>query len=144
MKVGGMMPMRFALTLVFLVVPVLVGCGGAGGGSKTGTVSGTVTLSGSPFTEGRVSLYSPKASAGAQGTLDNDGKFTVDGALPVGEYTVSVLPPSPPDPQPGVAPVLPKSPAQGGIPVKYRNATTSGLTFQVEPGKNTLDVKMEK
>jgi len=129
-------------TMLSVVAVALSGCSKPGN-VATGEVKGLVTLQGVPFSEGSVVLYSAQSGTGTEVELQEDGHFVVRKAIPVGDYSIRVVPPSPPPPEPGVRPVSIKSPAQGGIPLKYRDANTSGLTLTVAPGENYLEVAME-
>lgn len=130
---------KFAIAIMFLASG---GCGSGTQGPQTGTVSGKVTLKGTSFSEGRVSLYSTESGSGALLPLNEAGEYRTTDLLIVGDYQVSIRPPELPEPQPGKPPVTPKTPAQGGIPTKYRSAESSNLILKIAPGKNTFDVKM--
>jgi len=105
---------------------------GCGGDKPAGSVAGTVKYNGSPVTMGDVNFVS-KTGAAAMAKIDEAGGYKVDGKLEAGEYKVYVTPPSPEPPVPGVAPPpLPPFP----VPAKYRDATTSGVTVTVKPGRN--------
>ena len=124
-----------------LVIGVLAAvAAGCDDGKPAGSVSGTVIYNGTPVTAGAVNFVS-KSGAAAVATIDDAGKYAVDGKLEAGEYTVYVTPPEPPDPVPGVAPAPPKA---FPVPPKFRAAATSGVTVTVKPGTNadvTVDLK---
>ncbi len=106
----------------------------------TGTVSGTVTFDGSPVTEGRVQLYSQSTGEGGATTLDAQGAFRLEEPLPVGAYSVFVLPPPEPAPSPDVA-YEPKE--YPNIPEKYRSEMTTDLKVEVAEGENTFPIEMK-
>ncbi len=146
------------------VAVALAGCNSPGGVGAT-DVSGTVTYNGAPV-EGATVSFVPTGDSGkvAAGTTDAQGKFSLttvqpgDGAIP-GAYQVAIskvegaassggqqteeearqaaMPKS------GTAPA-PAPEAKDLLPVKYKDATKSGLTADVQSGgKNdfTFDLK---
>ena len=72
---------RFA-TLAALAA---VGCGG--GGPQAGTVTGEVTLDGSPLKDGLIRFVAVDGKSAADAVI-TDGKFTA--AVPTGDVTVSI------------------------------------------------------
>lgn len=108
----------------------------------TAPVTITVTYGGEAVTEGQVDLNNAKTGLGGGGALDGQGNVVLP-AVPLGEYTVTVLPPdaSPlptasgqPDAKPKVDPRIPK---------KVRDPEKSPFKAQVKAGKNhfTFDLK---
>jgi len=136
-----------------ILVPLLVGCGGDTGGAdrpETVPVTGSVTYNGQPV-EGATVTFVAGASEGrgALGTTDASGKFQLttfeagDGAIP-GSYKVTVAKTTgdsgPMTQEDGVV-----VPPTGGppttevkdeLPVKYKDASTSGLTADVQEGQD--------
>ncbi len=97
-----------------------------------GRVRGTVTLDGKPLS-GAVVTFQPEKGRPAVANTDSNGNYEVmytDGVrgATVGRNSVRVLWP---DGESGSAP----------IPDKYNAKST--LTFEVKPGNNTFDIKME-
>jgi len=116
----------------------------AGCNSGRCTVTGTVTYEdGSPVEAGNVigEATVDGKLVGVQGTIKN-GTFTWggaregDGALP-GQYKVIVVPPSLSEYQLGQG----MTPAIDG---KFGKYETSGLSFEVKPGKNEFPIKVTK
>jgi hypothetical protein len=110
---------------------------------KTATLTGKVTLDGKPLAHGTV-LFA--ASGGekrnaAAGDIKSDGSYAVQigqtEKLIVGEYVVVVVSrePSTPHPEGG-----PPTPGAFITPEKYGDAQTSGLRYNVRPGKNIIDI----
>ena len=110
---------------------------------KLATLSGKVTLDGKPLAQGSV-LFA--ASGGgkrnsATGDIKADGSYAVQigqtEKLIVGEYVVVVVSrePSTPHPEGG-----PPTPGAFITPEKYGDAQTSGLRYNVRPGKNIIDI----
>lgn len=91
---------------------------------EAGTVIGEATVDGKPV--------------GVQGNIAGDGTFSWgadragDGALP-GNYRVAVMPVALGDSELAAG----KQPAVDG---KYTKYETSGITFEVKPGKNELNI----
>src|SRR5262249_18745169 len=99
-----------------------------------------VLFQGQPVTEGEVNFYCGERGAGAVATIDSGGKFTFAAPLRPGTYTAAVLPATK-DPVPGAPPPLNAAP---NIPRRYRDLTTSGLTFTVNPGSNDFTIEMAR
>jgi hypothetical protein len=93
-----------------------------------GTVIGETTVNGK--------------AVGVQGNIEKDGSFTWgtdkagDGAVP-GTYRVIVMPVALSDFERSEG----KRPA---VPSKYGKYETSGITFEVKPGKNELKITVTK
>jgi hypothetical protein len=127
------------LPLLFLVV-YASGCGSGrckvtgrvtyddGSPVEAGTVIGEATVNGKPV--------------GVQGNIARDGTFSLgssrpgDGALP-GNYRVLVMPVALGDSELAAG----KRPAFGG---KYTKFETSGITFEVKPEANVLNITVER
>ncbi len=125
------------------VLTVLVGAAGCGSGRSQ--VNGRVTYDdGSPLTEGTVlgQMGEGAESVTVQGAVQPDGTFSWgterpgDGAKP-GQYRVAVIPRALGDSELGEG----KRPA---VDSRYANFATSGITFEVKPGANTLDIKVAR
>jgi hypothetical protein len=125
------------------VLASLVGAAGCGGGRAT--VKGRVTYpDGSPLTEGNVigQMGEGATSVTVQGRVNSDGSFSWgterpgDGAFP-GKYRVMV-----------VARALGDSELAKGmrpaVDPKYANPQTSGIEFEVKPGRNELNVTVTR
>jgi hypothetical protein len=128
-------------TLAALVF--LVGVAGCGGGRYP--VHGRVVYEdGSSVTEGIVigEKIEGDRRVKAQGSVKSDGTFSWgtlrpgDGAEP-GKYRVVVVPRA----------VGEKEASQGVLPAvdrKFSNPQTSGIDFEVKPGRNELDITVTK
>lgn len=140
----------------FVVVMVAAVAGGCGSKSsvKTGRASGKVTFKGQPLTEGVVSFVGEQGGAGT-GMIGSDGNYTLRTAtglsIPVGVYTVSVMPASPiPTDDPETA--MRKAVANKGIkppslssqiPVKYQSPSTSDIKKEITEGDNTINIDLQ-
>jgi hypothetical protein len=127
---------RFKALAPLLLVAVAPGCGSGrypvagrvtyedGTPVEAGTVIGEATVNGRPV--------------GVQGNIESDGSFrwgterAGDGAFP-GSYRVAVMPVALGDSELAAG----KSPAVDG---KYTRYQTSGITFEVKPGRNELNI----
>jgi hypothetical protein len=122
------------------VLVLLVGCGGT---SQQSEVSGTVTLDGRAIGPGMV-VFAPMAgSQPATGAIAADGgyylKTSREIGLAAGRYRASVsVRELPANLKPGDRP----PPGKLLIPEKYELSTTSGLEFEVAPGKNRIDIEL--
>lgn len=131
----------FATVAVLTVLVGTVGCGVRG----QYPVHGRVTYEdGSPLTEGTVigEMGEGLSSVTVQGGVKSDGSFSWgtgregDGAKP-GNYRVIVMPRALSDAEQGQG-------MQPAVASKYTNPKTSGLTFEVVKGKNTLNITVSK
>ncbi len=122
---------------------------------KTGTITGTVTYKGRPLPGGTVAFHPARGQAVFSGPIRADGTYEVRG-VPVGEARVTVdmaLTKAGPAKGPKLKTppqdkVLPgKAGAEGQryvpIPRAYADVKTSGLRFEVRPGKQTLNIQLQ-
>ena len=130
---------------VRLLAPLVLTILAAGCGSGRYPVSGRVTYEdGTPVEAGTVigeATVEGKAIS-VQGNIGNDGTFkwgterAGDGATP-GQYRVIVMP----------VPLADSELAEGKQPAvdgKFGKFETSGLTFEVKPQKNELNIKVTR
>ena len=155
---------------VLAVVGLLLGggCGQGGYSGPMGTVRGTVTLNGQPVPVGcSVSFVSDDGfTASGQVTAGGAYELSVAGTgkdIPAATYKVCVLPPSDADADAAETSsegedyekMMDASAESGGkekeepaqekevIPAKYRATSTSGLSFPVKEGGNTIAIELE-
>lgn len=114
-------------------------------GPKTVEASGTVTLDGNPVDKAQVTFIDAAGSNPAVATTDAMGKFSLkyngekDGAIP-GEYKVQVSKTLLEGNNNGSAEVT----ISYGLPKKYANIVTSGLTQNVpDTGINNIEIKLQ-
>ncbi|WP_299465298.1 hypothetical protein [uncultured Gimesia sp.] len=125
--------------LIVCAISIFVGCGGSQADTKPmGAVSGTINLADKPLTDCRINFNSSKTGIGAGGDLKEDGSYTLDGMIPVGEYTVFITPPldfSPANAQ--------QQSGLSSLPAKYRGESSSGLTADVKEGEGKYDFDLK-
>lgn len=125
--------------LTLFALTTFVGCTGSNADTpKMGTASGKITLNGKPLTDCRINFNSAKTGVGAGGDLKEDGSYTLEGSLPVGDYTLFITPPSDFTPA--------KAQTQSGltnVPAKYRGEATSGLTAKVKEGESKYNFDLK-
>ncbi|HBL42582.1 hypothetical protein [Gimesia sp.] len=92
--------------------------------ADTASVSGKVTLNGSPVTSGQVGLYSVDYGTLIQGDLDKKGEFTIADPVAPGDYQVFFI-------------------GTKGMPDKYISETSSDyiVTVKDEANQLTIDIK---
>lgn len=124
----------------FSLLIASVGCGGR----YDASVQGYVTLDGNPIPTGSISFVPSSGGPQAYALVDQSGKYVVhtgrETGIPTGEYKVSVMAREPSTtPSEGGGP---PPPGKALTPRWYASPETSGLTFQVEPGSNDIDLEL--
>jgi len=128
---------QFALAALFLLY-VATGCSNAPHSEKvTGSVTAKVTYGGEPVTEGSVNLENPSTGLGGGADLDASGLATLK-TVPVGDYTITVVPPLPPQDDPN-----PEIKEYDNLPQKYRSSATSTLKATVTEGENQFEFELK-
>jgi hypothetical protein len=108
------------------------------------SVSGTVTLDGKAIGPGFL-VFAPVSGGTnpANGAIQTDGSYQLKTAnaigLHAGRYKVSVTVLDQPDVPRGERSFVA---AKSRIPEKYNDINTSGLEYEVESGRNTIDIPL--
>lgn len=120
---------------------VAVGCGGP----YDATVSGVVTLDGTPLGRGQVAFYPTSAGPPGIGRIDESGRYEIntgrEAGLPSGQYDVTVIANEPPEKSEGER----GGPPPAGkliTPAWYKTRQHSNLSVTVEPGDNEIDLEL--
>jgi len=130
--------MRYSLVCLFCVCCFLpiAGCGPCY--PETAPVQGTVTLNGKPLDSGEVQFWSDDGPA-ATGRIETDGKYRLttfqpdDGAI-LGGHRIAVK---------SLQSTLDVSGlVLFAVPEHYQDPQTSGLTANVKPGMNLIDIDL--
>jgi hypothetical protein len=137
-----MMRRKIVAALV-IVGAVVIGC--VHSGQAVGRVSGIVTYAGKPVPTGTVMFVPVESGPPAYGNIGPDGHYELstyspgDGAV-VGTHKVMItaLEQLPPELQNNPN-RLPKM----LVPLKYGDSKSSGLTFEVKAGDNTIDISLK-
>jgi hypothetical protein len=126
---------------VVLFLPAVVGCSN----SLEATVSGTVTLDSKPIGPGVVT-FAPMAGGSnpAVGAIQPNGSYFLKTSRTVGliagNYRVAVtVHEQPANAKPGERIM---TPSKLLTPQKYANVETSELEFEVQHGKNSIDIPL--
>ena len=129
------------VTCCAVVLSALLGCSR---NYQESQVSGHVKLDGSQIGPGTVVFAPANGGKPATGSIEENGSYTLntsrEAGLAAGKYKVAVS-----------IRELPKNvkrsdqlpPGKLRIPVKYEQSTTSGLEFDVAPGRNTIDIYLK-
>lgn len=119
----------------------LGGCGGV----YDSTVSGAVTLDGSPVPRGTVAYHPTAGGPAAYGPVQDNGSYTVrtgrEEGLPAGDYQVTVTA-NESQTQIESKDGRPMPPGKSLVPVWYRTKESSGLSFTVVPGNQTINLEL--
>lgn len=115
---------------LFVVAAVGLGCG-----PRLGEVSGTVAVDGMPLDYGIVNLVGPGGAASAPVL---EGRFEA-GGVPLGPVRLAVRAlPRPVVADPASAGARPYAP----LPERYLAPESSGLSLDVKPGRQRLDLTL--
>jgi len=130
------------------------GCGSGGYSGPTGTVTGKVTLDGNPVPQGCAVTFVSPSGFTASGKVGGDGSCTLMNmdkpAIPAATYKVAVAQPAA---DMSGADYDKYMSAEGGqaaqaapeaIPAKYQTVDTSGLSYDVKEGPNSIDIELKK
>jgi hypothetical protein len=115
---------------------LLAGCGS----SHDASITGHVTLDGSPLTSGTVTFHPAAGGAIAYGQIDSQGNYAVktgrESGLTPGSYVVTVVATG--EPSKG----MDESPGELLTPARYGSVEESDLKFEVKAGENTIDIPL--
>ena len=103
------------------VLAVAVAATGFAEEVPTGTVSGRIFLDGKAVAQGKVTFQPAKGKA-VTVNLNADGSY--EAVVPVGKVSVAV--------------------EAADVPAKYSDAKKSGLTAEVQKGRNVADFELQK
>lgn len=135
---------RYSLGCFTLVLSfIATGCGGAASDDtpELGTVSGTVTLDGSPVPKATVTFKPEAGGRPSSGTTDDQGYYELqyslnnNGAVP-GKHTVRITTATTITNEAGEDTDVPEK-----IPAKYNSETE--LTEEVKPTSQTIDFALK-
>ncbi len=114
---------------------LMVGCGDGGQTLSENVITGNVVYQGKPVTGGTVTFYvqieQNESPTLCTGMIDDEGRYEVTYAVP-GKARISVQT----ETEQG-------NPTYIKIPAKYINEQTSGLTYDVQQGKQEYDIFLE-
>jgi hypothetical protein len=154
----------FGLLTTLSVAFALAGCSSSGQ-PPTYPVKGTVTMKGQPVTSATVVFVPPEGASyqAATGITDSSGHFelstfTGDDGAQAGDYNIKVSKFDSREPTKEeqrnylsyeeeqklqFGDDLPTPPARNLLPPKYNNEATSGFTFTVNKGQNTVELNLD-
>ena len=129
-----------SLCYLWIVSLLLAGCSS---GPTKGEVHGKVTFKGQPVKEGTVTFLNTTEGGAAEGKIESDGNYTVQGGAAVGDYVVEIKPLMHiVDTDPGKSPPAPMEKPAPDIPAKYRMQGTTPLKASIKAGKNEINFDM--
>ena len=125
--------------LAFVLVGWSLGCGGG----HESSVSGNVTLDDKPLTTGNVTFYPSQGGAAVYSRIGAEGAYELKTGdtfgLKPGEYKVTVVATETPTVVQGSTTPIGKL----LTPRKYGQLQETDLLFKVEPGDNTIDLRLK-
>jgi len=126
------------------LIALLIGINGCGGVYES-SVSGVVTLDSAPISRGTVTFKPTGNGPSAYGQIEPNGEYELrtgrEFGVPSGQYLVTVVANEPPSTLQS-ATGGPPPPGPPITPAWYRSSDTSGLSFQVEPGSNDINLEL--
>ena len=137
----------------YCVIPLLAACLTLAAGCSDeavrppAAIAGIVTLGDEPLKSGSIQFTSPDTGESAYSNLDENGRYRVEfPAADVGAlYEVTVGPAVEEDVDATAVAENPQPRTESQVPQKYRQRTTSGLSFRLaSEGENTYDVALER
>lgn len=119
----------------------VTGCSGGG------SVSGTVTLDGTPLKSGTVTFHPVNGGPTAVGTIGADGKYSLaignDRSVPPGDYVVTVEATEPVSSAQASDPKKPPAPPKRLTPDKYASKDTTDLKANIKGGSNSVPLELK-
>lgn len=119
---------------------ILVGCGGP----HESYVAGSVTLDGEALPGGTIMFHPQAGGPLVTGTIQEDGSYKLatgaTAGLAPGRYVVTVRSFTQ-IPAPGMTPA--QLEAISRAPGRYAEAATSGFSYEIQAGANSIDIEME-
>ncbi|QDT00802.1 carboxypeptidase-like regulatory domain-containing protein [Adhaeretor mobilis] len=133
----------FREVLTVALVAVTVGCGGV----YDSTISGKVSLDNQALSRGAITFQPITSGPPSTGRIKSDGSYRIrtgsEIGLPPGEYKVTIraneAPANAVSKDGGPPPI-----GKRITPVWYDRASTTPLSFQVQPGPNTYDIELSE
>ncbi len=126
---------RCAQSLLFALVLLAAGCS-----AGKGSISGKVSLNGTPVAGGTITFQSEVGNREVFSALIKDGQYSIEG-VPTGKARVTVknLGPGAGGKQDGN-----RAASQGAspIPARYADPDSSGLSLTVRPGEQSYPVDL--
>jgi hypothetical protein len=132
--------------LVLLLIPLSAlspGCGPAS--PAVGEVTGKVTFTGQPVSEGTVVFFNPETGFTVEAPLEQGGSYALKthlNGVPVGVYQVTVTPGLYLDNRDPTTPPVQLEKKAPNIPRKYRTTGSTPLRADVKEGKNEINLDM--
>ena len=143
-----MMVKRKSSKLLVAVVCCLAISGCGNNSQNAATITGDIKFEGTPVPGGMIVFSSDTITCSGPIT---DGKYEVmhqgKSGIPLQEYEVTIFPPKNEfeyNPKTEREELIPTGIDPEFFPLKYRNKTTSGLTFSPVEGINDFPINMEK
>lgn len=107
----------------------------------SGTVKGSVSVKGKPYTDAAVMIVSLATGQGGTAEIDSSGNYELKTPIPVGEYSVYFAPKSNPQAIENAAPVPMVQDKK--IPDKYWDEAGTDLKLSLKEGVNEFPIDIK-
>ena len=120
---------------------LLIGVAGCTKQDPVGTVKGSVTVKGKPYTDASVMIVSLATGQGGTAEIDANGNYELKTPIPVGDYSVYFAPKAIPAAEASAAP-LPMV-QDKKIPDKYWDEASTDLKLSLKEGANDFPIAIK-
>jgi hypothetical protein len=138
-------------SLLFCMLALIGGCSSGPPAVENAEVSGKVLYRGQPLPGGKVTFVTVQGGFAHNGTIDENGNYKI--SAPVGDVLVSVDNRMLRTQKKGAKEHVLKRPGAEqpqalkgtyvALPAKYSTPSSSGLTYKVQPGPQTHDIRLD-
>ncbi len=138
-------PIPCVPVMILFTCVMLTGCGSGGDAHETGSLSGVVTVRNAPVSGCDINFFAADTGTGMMATLKDDGSYKIRDQVWTGTYVVYFTPPLPEAVEhsgPGVK--ASSQDFQKLVPKPYRTESTTPLTAEVKPGRNTFNFERQQ
>lgn len=130
------------ILLAMLCGSVVMACG-CSNKPPTGTVTGTVTFEGEPYSNAGIMFLSLETGNGSGSKINPDGSYALADPIPVGTYSVYLAPKEDEEGPTSIDQPVPVY-MDKTIPAEYWSESTTKIKFDVKEGPNVFPVDIKR